>query len=95
MRDNMLAADRVRFGGANQDLLWNAFARRGMGETAASDGPPTPTRRRASASPCGKDARSPAARRARRRPGQLYVGDYEARAMPIADTDPATPRSAR
>ena len=47
-RDALLAADRIRFGGANQDLLWNAFARRGLGETAASVGPPTPTRRRAS-----------------------------------------------
>src|SRR5206468_7119345 len=25
------------------------------------------------------------------RPVQLYVGDYQARAVPIADTDPATP----
>ena len=38
-RDAMLAADRIRFGGANQDLLWNAFAKRGLGEGAASDGP--------------------------------------------------------
>ncbi|MFG1953532.1 M36 family metallopeptidase [Micromonospora sp. NPDC048830] len=37
-RDVMLAADQVRFGGANQDLLWNAFAARGLGEAAASNG---------------------------------------------------------
>ena len=32
-----------------------------------------------------------AGRRRRTRPIRLYVGDYEARAMPVADTDPATP----
>ncbi|MFC5112141.1 hypothetical protein [Kibdelosporangium philippinense] len=25
------------------------------------------------------------------KPGRLYVGDYEARSVPVADTDPATP----
>ena len=24
--------DMIRFGGANQDILWNAFAKRGLGE---------------------------------------------------------------
>ena len=37
-RDAMLAADQLGFGGANQDLLWNVFARHGLGEFAASDG---------------------------------------------------------
>ncbi len=37
-RDALLAADRIRFGGANQDLLWNAFAKRGLGEGASSNG---------------------------------------------------------
>ena len=36
-RDAMLAADRMRFGGANQAALWNAFAKRGMGESASTD----------------------------------------------------------
>ena len=35
-RDAMLAADRLRFGGRNQAVLWRAFAQRGMGETASS-----------------------------------------------------------
>ncbi len=34
-RDAMLAADRMRFDGANQDVLWRAFARRGMGVDAS------------------------------------------------------------
>ena len=35
MRDNMLAADMARFGGANQDIIWNAFAESGLGQGAA------------------------------------------------------------
>src|SRR5262245_32812742 len=46
-RDAMLGADLVRFGGANQALLWNAFAKRGLGDGAVSNGPadvnPTPS----------------------------------------------------
>ncbi len=33
-RDGILAADRALYGGANQCLLWEAFARRGLGFTA-------------------------------------------------------------
>ena len=47
MRDNMLAADLVRFGGANQDMIWNAFAAvrhgPGRGRAARSDTDPTPS----------------------------------------------------
>ncbi|MBY8870362.1 M36 family metallopeptidase [Micromonospora sp. PLK6-60] len=93
-RDAMLAADRIRFGGANQDLLWNAFAKRGLGEAAASvgNGDPDPT----------PGFTSPYAKEATLRflpvdgggivPGaQLFVGRYQARAVPVADTDAATP----
>ena len=38
-RDAYLAADRMRFGGANQAELWTAFARRGFGEKATSPDP--------------------------------------------------------
>jgi extracellular elastinolytic metalloproteinase len=92
-RDAMLAADLTRFGGANQDLLWNGFAGRGFGERAASPrGPnnvdpvpdftsPHATEATATFEPVGDGAGAPA---------ELYVGHYEARATPIADTDPAT-----
>ena len=30
------AADMMRFGGANQDLLWLGFARRGFGQNATT-----------------------------------------------------------
>ena len=34
-RNSMLAADMMRYGGANQQAIWGAFARRGMGNAAA------------------------------------------------------------
>ena len=92
MRDNMLAADLVRFGGADQDIIWTAFAAAGMGQDAATaggaDSDPTPS----FASPYANNATvtlQPAGEAA----GavvRLYVGDYEARAVPVADTDPET-----
>lgn len=93
-RDAMLAANRIRFGGANQDLLWNAFAARGLGEAAASVGNgdvnPTP----GFTSPYADEATltfKPVDDDAVVAGAQLYVGRYQARAVPVADTDPATP----
>ena len=37
-RDAYFAADMLRFGGTNQDLLWLGFARRGFGENASVEG---------------------------------------------------------
>jgi extracellular elastinolytic metalloproteinase len=86
-RDAMLAADRMRFDGANQETLWAAFARRGMGADAsivdAEDTDPTPS----FASPLG--AGSPVTFTSTS-PGTVYVGDFEARTTPVADTDAAT-----
>ncbi|UWZ40946.1 M36 family metallopeptidase [Dactylosporangium matsuzakiense] len=95
MRDNMLAADLVRFGGANQDLIWNAFAQSGLGTDATSDPAdtdPTPS----FASPYANNATvtlQPLGDSAGANI-RLYVGDYEARAVPVADTDPETDRPA-
>ncbi|MFC7547922.1 M36 family metallopeptidase [Plantactinospora sp. GCM10030261] len=93
-RDALLAADQVRFGGANQDLLWNAFARRGLGEAAAStghtDANPTPS----FASPHAKEATVwflPLGDRGFVPDAELFVGRYQARAVPVADTSSATP----
>jgi hypothetical protein len=91
MRDNMLAADLVRFGGANQDIMWNAFATSGMGMDATSgpnDADPVPS----FASPYTTNATMTlrATGDAAGAAIRLYVGDYEARAVPIADTDPNT-----
>ncbi|MGW4679539.1 M36 family metallopeptidase [Micromonospora taraxaci] len=93
MRDNMLTADLLRFGGANQDLIWAEFARSGMGRDAATNGAgdtdPTPS----FASPRGGNATLTLRPRgdSADAPIRVYVGAYEARATPIADTDPATP----
>jgi hypothetical protein len=91
MRDNMLAADLVRFGGANQDLIWQAFAESGLGQDAVTlptDTDPTPS----FASPFANNA-TVTLRPLGESLGaviRLYVGDYEARSVPVADTDPET-----
>jgi len=92
MWENMLTADALRFDGANQDLLWNTYAARGMGAGAASGpdaGDPVPS----FASPTAENVEvtfKPLGD-GKDKPVRLYVGRYEARATPIADTDPATP----
>jgi extracellular elastinolytic metalloproteinase len=91
MRDNMITADALRFDGANADLLWNAFALRGMGAGASSgpsDTDPVPS----FASPYvdNVEVTFKALGEAAGKPVRLYVGDYDFGAVPVADTDPAT-----
>jgi extracellular elastinolytic metalloproteinase len=91
MRDNMLTADALRFDGADADLLWNAFAARGMGAGASSgpsDTDPVPS----FASPYADNVEVTfkALGEAAGKPVRLYVGDHEFGTTPIADTDPAT-----
>jgi hypothetical protein len=94
-RDAMLAADVLRFGGANQDLLWLGFARRGFGQNAfnadADDTEPKPDFE----SPLQDEATVTFNAVAKDEGGQpvparIYAGHFEARVSPIADTDPAT-----
>ena len=97
-RDAQLAADLMRFGGANQDELWLAFARRGFGENAVAtntlandDADPKPD----FASPrqeetvvtfkaVGSDENNAPVN------ARIYVGQYEARVSPIAVTGTAS-----
>jgi extracellular elastinolytic metalloproteinase len=91
-RDAMLTADLIRFGGANQDLLWNAFARRGFGENANTAGTDDADPGPSFESPSANEATvtfKPVAQ-AEGQPVQLFVGRYEARVTPVADSDPAT-----
>jgi hypothetical protein len=95
-RNAILAADLARFGGANEDLLWQGFAMRGFGQfqntVDTQDTNPVPdfsspmannaTVNFSATTGMGKDAAPVNAK--------IYVGDYEARATQIADTDPAT-----
>ncbi len=98
-RDAFLAADMIRFGGANQNEIWLAFARRGFGQAAAatsahasSDTDPKPdfssplhsnatVTFKALASDEGNSEIANA---------KIFVGQYEARVSPIADTNPST-----
>jgi hypothetical protein len=102
-RNSMLAADQMRFGGANQSQLWLAFARRGLGRFASSttgtgrvrgvesDTDPLPDfeapgqgNATITFDAVSRQTPEPAV------PARIYVGHYEARISPVADTDPAT-----
>jgi hypothetical protein len=94
-RNSILAADLARFGGGNQSELWYAFATRGFGASAfaanGDDVQPKPAfdsplqseetvRFRAFARDEGNAPIT----------ANVYVGHYEARVSPIADTNAAT-----
>jgi extracellular elastinolytic metalloproteinase len=103
-RNSILAADQMRFGDANQNEIWGAFARRGLGDFASStngsgrtggvesDTNPIPDFRVPGAAnnatvkfaAVSRQAPEPAVN------ARIFVGHYEARVSPIADTDPAT-----
>jgi extracellular elastinolytic metalloproteinase len=89
-RDAYLAADMIRFGGANQDLLWRGFARRGFGALASvtdnGDEQPIPSWE----SPLENEATLTF--EAEDEAGNpvdatVYVGHYEARVTPIDDVE--------
>ncbi|MGI8707527.1 MAG: M36 family metallopeptidase [Actinomycetota bacterium] len=93
MRDAMLTADQLRFDGANQDLLWNAFASRGLGENAFSNTNADPDPVPSFTSPFANESTvtfKPTDLAGNPIVAQLFVGDYQARTVPVADTDPAT-----
>ncbi|MGE5719706.1 MAG: M36 family metallopeptidase [Nocardioidaceae bacterium] len=90
MRDAMLVADRLRFDGDNQMLIWDAFAQRGMGQNAVSKGAddvdPVPD----FASPSGRNGTVEFRASGLNAPVQIYIGDYEKQAVAVADTDAST-----
>jgi extracellular elastinolytic metalloproteinase len=98
-RNSMLAADVMRYGGANQTEIWGAFAKRGLGAAAAvhattvNDTNPVPdfgsllgNNAQVTFSLVSKETGDPVV-------GNVYVGHYEKQVNPIADTDPATTNS--
>ena len=93
-RDALLAADFIRFGGGDLDLMWNAFAKRGLGEAAASNGAGDPNPTPSFASPFATEAAltfAPVDEGGQPVAGaRLFVGPYQARAVPVADTDAGT-----
>jgi extracellular elastinolytic metalloproteinase len=102
-RDAALAADLMRFGGVNQREMWLAYARQGMGvhATTTATGTGTSTLAETDTDP-SPDYESPledngtitfAAQTKNGTPittARFYVGHFEARVSPIADTNPAT-----
>ena len=91
-RDAMLAADQMRYRGANQTVMWNAFATRGMGAGASVPNADSELVKPSFASPKAKNAtvtfKAP--------PGSsIFVGAYEARVDPIADTKATTKLGAK
>jgi extracellular elastinolytic metalloproteinase len=93
-RDALLAADFIRFRGADLDIMWDAFAKRGLGENAVSNGfadaNPTPS----FASPLAPEGTvtfAPVDEAGQPVAGaQLFAGHYQARAVPVADTAAGT-----
>ncbi|MEO9323557.1 M36 family metallopeptidase [Nocardioides sp. C4-1] len=89
-RDAMIAADRMRFGGANRQLLWDAFARRGMGVGATTkDGEDTDPK--PSFASVGGAERNVKVVFRSTSTGIVFVGDYQARSRSVADTSRRTP----
>lgn len=91
-RDAMLAADQMRFGGENQKAMWDAFAERGMGKDAATASGDATDVTPSFASPRADNARVTFRSHGK---GSIYVGQYEARSAPVADTNPGTDLSDR
>ena len=100
-RDAYLGADLLRFNGANQKLLWDTFASRGFGEKAFSDSTDDPQPIPSFESPRSTNEATITFKpvdgnRDPIKGVDIFVGDYEGRVTPIADTsaadgDPATP----
>ncbi|WP_028637603.1 M36 family metallopeptidase [Nocardioides sp. URHA0032] len=86
-RDAMIAADQMRFGGKDKKVLWDAFARRGMGMGASTPNADSGNTNPSFRSPTSKNA---VVRFAGNRAGKIYVGHFEARATPVADTSAKT-----
>ncbi len=83
-RDAFIAADRMRFANRkNQKPIWDAFAKRGMGKGAKTPNADSGNTKPSFASPKSKNATVTFRTKA---PGQVFVGVYEARSTPIADT---------
>ncbi|MGH2572199.1 MAG: M36 family metallopeptidase [Actinomycetota bacterium] len=95
-RDAYLAADVMRFGGANQAELWRAFATRGFGVNSTSTNTPSTSDTDPKPDFSLPDAGDALVTFGATDPGgnpvaaRIFVGHYEARVSPIADTDPAT-----
>lgn len=85
-RDAMIAADRMRFGGVDRKVMWKAFAQRGMGEDARTASGDATSVKGGFASPLERNATITF--QASKGAGKVFVGRYQARTTPVADTSP-------
>jgi hypothetical protein len=86
----------MRFGGANHDLLWLGFARRGFGEHAATTGPQDTDPVASFESPMHDEATLTFSTVAKDEEQQaiearVFAGDYEARATPLQTVERFVP----
>lgn len=91
-RDAMLAADSMRFDGVDWRVMWKAFAHRGMGKDAFTESGDATSVEGGFASPMEDNATVTFSSGSNT--GRVFVGDYEARSTPVADTDDKTKRKA-
>jgi len=87
-RDAFIAADRMRFRGENNKVIWDAFSRRGMGRDASTPDADSEAVTPSFVSPTSANTKVTFKTGGA---GKVYVGDYEARATPVADTLGSTP----
>jgi hypothetical protein len=95
MKNAQLAADMMRTGGVDQRVMAAGFARRGLGAGAfaASSNDTDPTPSFATPAKFGKDNGKVTfalvdATTGKKVQGDVYVGDFQARATPVASTVP-------
>jgi extracellular elastinolytic metalloproteinase len=86
-RDAFIAADQMRFNGANATVISQAFARRGMGKKAGTPSADSGDTVPSFASRKGHNVRVTFLGKGK---GKVYVGPFEARATPVADLDKKT-----
>ena len=86
-RDAMLAADQMRYHGVDQAVMWKAFAQRGMGAGAMTPNADSDKVTPSFASPKARNGKvtfkAPAG-------SNIFVGAFEARVDPVADTKAKT-----
>ncbi len=92
-RDAYLAADKMRFGGRDLAAIWQGFASDGMGQNASTTSTEDSQPKSGYTSPFENEGtlRLGASDLTSAVEGKLYVGNFEARVTPVADTDASTP----
>ena len=89
-RDAFIAADRMRYDGGNRSVIWKAFARSGMGVDAQTADADAGDVKPSFAALSGNNTVEfrPVLPNGDPVPGKVFIGTYEARATPVADTLP-------